>query len=75
MIGAENILRGMFIGIANHAKQGNILRLAIDHPVRIKNLVAAMLGIGLGKHHQLRITGIAFGRAEIIQQIIDFIFR
>ena len=34
-----------------------------------------MLGIGLGKHHQLDIGGIAMRLLIILQQVVDFICR
>ena len=34
-----------------------------------------MLGIGLGKHHQLDIGGIALHLLIILQQVVDFVCR
>ncbi len=64
--------RGRF-GVANHAKQGFVLLLAVDSELRIEDFVAAMLAVGLGKHHQLHIGGVALQRGKGIEQIVDFV--
>ena len=58
---------------ANHAKKRLILIFTIDRPLGIENLMTAVFGIGLSKHHQFHIRGIAAGLREGFSQIIDFI--
>ncbi len=73
LVGRQNPLRRVMVGIANHAKQTLGLRLPVNHPIGIENLVTAMLRVGLRKHHQLDIRGIALKVLEIFQQIINFV--
>ena len=65
----------MLVGIADHPEQAQILRFAIDGPVRVENLVAAVLGVGLGKHHQFRIGRVTPQRNELFHQVFNFIRR
>ena len=53
MLGVE------LFGIADHAEQADALGNAINREVGVKNLVAAMLAVGLGKHHQFNICWVA----------------
>ena len=55
------------MGIAYHGKQTQVLRLAVYHPIRIEYFMAAVLGVGLGKHHQFHIGGIALDFSEVIE--------
>ena len=41
------------------------LRLAVDNPVGVEYLVPAVLGVGLGEHHQLHVRRIAADIGEI----------
>ena len=61
--------------VADHGEQRAVLRLAIDGPVRIEDLVPAMLTVGLREHHQLDIGGIAARAAEGSIQIVDLVIR
>ncbi len=56
-----------FMRIADHREQRLRLRLAVDHPVGIEDLVPAMLGIGLREHHQFDIGRIALEPREILR--------
>ncbi len=60
---------------ADHAEQRLGLRLAVDHPIRVEDLVPAVLGVGLSEHHQLDIGGIAADTGEIFREVCDFVFR
>ena len=68
-------MRVCLVGIANHAEQRFGLRLAIEYKVGIEDFMAAVFGVGLGKHHQLDIAGVAPQSAVIVEQIIDFVVR
>ena len=59
----------------NHAKQGVGLSLTINHPLRIKDFVSAMLTVCLGKHHQLNIGGIAPQIGKRLGQVVDLLIR
>ena len=63
------------MGFSNHAKQSFVSRLAINDPLRIKNLVATMLAVRLGKHHQFDIGGIATKLGKRLRQVIDLVLR
>ncbi len=58
-IGGKYALAAAGIGIANHAEQRVILLYPVNRPAGIEDLVATVLGVGLRKHHQLDITGVA----------------
>nr|ART40899.1 L415 [uncultured bacterium] len=72
-IGHHRAGRVCLVRLAHHAEQRQGLRLAIHGPRRIENLVSAMLGIRLRKHHQFNIRRIAPELAETLQQIIHFV--
>ena len=74
-VGRQHVLAAAFIGVADHAEQGALLLLAIDNPAGIEYLVAAVLGIGLGEHHQFHIGGIAAQPGKAVQQVVDFVLR
>jgi hypothetical protein len=60
---------------ADHLEQAGGLFLAVDHPARVEDLVAAMFGIRLREHHQFGIGGIALFRAEFFRQIGHLVGR
>ncbi len=60
--------------VANHAKQTVVFVFTIDGEFGIENFVPAVLTVGLRKHHQFNIRGIASKLLERHQQIINFIF-
>ena len=74
-VGAEHALAGVFVGVADHGEQAEVLLLAVDGPVRVEDLVAAVLGVGLGEHHQLGVRGVAPQGGEPLRQVVDFILR
>ena len=49
------------------------MRLPVDHPVGIEDLVPAMLGVGLREHHQLDVGRVAADAAEIVDQVVDLV--
>ena len=63
-IGHHGVLWRSGMGVANHAKQAVALRLAIDAEAGVENFVATVLAVGLCKHHQLGVAGVApqFGK-------------
>ena len=74
-IGDDSPLRMCFVCFADHAEQRLATRLAVDGPGGVEYLVPAMFGIGLGEHHQFDIGGIAAEPAEVVGDVIDFVFR
>ena len=59
----------------DHAEQLVGLPLAIDEPVGIEYLVAAMFRIRLCEHHQLGIGRIASERTVIVDEVVDLVAR
>ena len=74
-IGAQDTLRCASMGVADHGEQRLRLALAIDDPVRVEDLVAAVLGIGLREHHQLDIGRIPVELAVGGEQVVDLVGR
>ena len=73
-IGHDGVLRCQRMGVANHAEQAFVLRLPVDGELGVEYLVAAVLAVGLGKHHQLHIRGVARQGGEGVYQIDNFVF-
>jgi hypothetical protein len=46
---------------------------AVDHPVGVEDLVPAVLGVGLGEHHQLDVGRVAPHAAEVLHQVVDLV--
>ncbi len=61
------------VGVLDHAEQGLVLALAINVPAGIKDLVPAMLGVGLGEHHQFDVVGVASQVGEAGHQVVDLV--
>ena len=74
MIGREHTARRTLMRVTNHAEQRAWLQLPVESPVGIEDLVPAVLGVGLGEHHQLGIDRVACQPAERLDQIVDFVF-
>src|SRR6187551_2772327 len=58
-IGREHIFTANFVGVFDHLEQAALLFNTVDSPGCIEDFVAAVFGVGLGKHHQFNIDGIA----------------
>jgi len=54
------VLRVQLFGVADHAEQTDALGYAVNREVGVEDLVAAVLAVGLRKHHQLDIGRVAF---------------
>ncbi len=72
-IGREHIFTAHFIGVFDHFEQAALLLNTVDSPGGIKDFVAAVLRVGLRKHHQLYIDGVAAEGIKGINQIINFV--
>ena len=59
--------------IADHAEQADALRYAVDREVSVEDFVAAMLAVGLRKHHQLHVCGVALELGECSHQVVDLV--
>ena len=58
---------------SNHVEEFLILRLVIDDPVSLENLVTTMFGIRLCKHHEFGVGGITPQFCIVGVQIFDFV--
>ncbi len=65
------VLRGRL----DHAEQPLVLRLAVDDPAGIENLVPAVLGIGLCEHHQFSVSRVATEIAVTVNEVVDLLVR
>lgn len=63
------------VRLADHAEEGMRLLRTVDDPVGIEDLVAAMLGVRLGEHHQLDVGRVASGLREGVDEIVDLVLR
>ncbi len=63
-VGHHSALRRPAVRIANHAEQRLGFSHAVDDPVGVENLVAAMFGVRLREHHQLHVGRITPGFGE-----------
>ena len=75
LVGGKHALTTLFIGVADHLEERPGLGFAVHFPGRIEDLVATVFGVGLSKHHQFDIGGIASQMAERVHQIADLIIR
>ena len=69
----HRVLGRELLGVADHAEQRLLLRHAIDGEVGVEDLVAAVLGVRLGEHHQFHVGGIALQAIEGIDQVFDLV--
>ena len=74
-IGDNGAFRVGLVGVADHAEEGFLFRATVDDPVGIEDLVAAVLGVRLGEHHQLDVGRVAPDAGEVVHQIVDFVVR
>jgi hypothetical protein len=61
--------------VTDHREQAPFLRDAVDHPIRVEDLVPAVLGVRLREHHQFDVGRIAAEAAEIVREVQKALFR
>ena len=69
------MLRVQLLGVADHAKQALGLRHTVDREVGVEDFVAAVLAVGLRKHHQLDVGRVALQLGEGLNQVIHLVGR
>ena len=74
LVGRQHPFAVHLVGVLDHAEQGLFLVFAVDVPAGVEDLVATVLGVGLGEHHQLDVVGVAPQVAKALHQVIDFVF-
>jgi hypothetical protein len=72
-IGRDGALRVGLVRLADHPEQRVRLRLAIDHPPGVEDLVPAMLRIRLREHRQFDVGGVALLLREVVHEVVDFV--
>ena len=72
-IGRQHVVRGLLHGVFDHFEQRLRLLFAVDNPVGVENLVAAVLGVGLREHIQFDVVRVAIQLNECILKVVDFI--
>ncbi|MNZ86854.1 hypothetical protein D3C78_1056930 [compost metagenome] len=73
LVGAQHAFAVQLVGVLDHAEQRLVLAFAVDVPAGIEDLVPAVLGVGLGEHHQLDVVGVAPQVAEALHQVVDLV--
>src|SRR5471032_220264 len=74
LISRQNAFAVHHVGVLDHAEQAFFLAFAVDVPTGVENLVTAVLGVGLGEHHQFDVVRVALQAVEGVDQIIDLVF-
>ncbi len=74
-VGDHRALGVGLVGLADHAEERARLGLAVDDPLRIEDLVAAVLRVGLGEHGQLDVGGVASSLLEVGEEVVDLVGR
>ena len=57
----------------NHLEKRLFFIFSVNRELGVENLMAAVLGIGLRKHHQFHICRISALRLKSFDKVIDFI--
>ncbi len=73
-IGHHGVLGRDGFGVADHAEQRFVLVHTVNGELGVEDLVAAMLGVRLRKHHQLHIGGVALQVIESVDEVFDLVF-
>ncbi|MNZ86825.1 hypothetical protein D3C78_1056620 [compost metagenome] len=73
LISRQNVVRRFFHGVFDHLEQRLRLFFAVDNPVGVENLVAAVLGVGLREHIEFDVVRIAVQLHERILQVINLV--
>ena len=63
--------RVQLVGVANHAKEGEVALLTVNNPLGIEDFVAAVLAVDLAEHGQLGVGGVTLGRGVGVEEVIN----
>ena len=75
-IGGKNPLAvDVAVGVPDHLEQRRRGRDAIDFPVRVEDLVPAVLRVRLGEHHEFRVRGVAVEIRVLRDEVVDLVLR
>ena len=70
-IGREHPAGALLPGAPNHVEEGAVAGPSLQGPRRVEYLVAAVLGVDLGEHHQLGVVRIAPEAGECVEQVVE----
>ena len=73
LVGDERPLRMGLVGRFDHAEERRILRRAVDGPLGVEYLVAAVLGVHLAEHDEFGVGGIASRALVGLFKVCDFV--
>ena len=69
----QHVLGVGLVRVADHAKQAVGLGHAVNGELGVENLVAAVLAVGLGEHHEFDVGGVALQLGEGLHQVVHFV--
>ncbi|AJX21855.1 hypothetical protein BG17_3587 [Burkholderia pseudomallei MSHR491] len=69
----DRALRAHLLRIADHREQRHVLRLPVDRPLRVEDLVAAVFAVRLREHHQLDVGRVALELDERVDEVVDLV--
>ncbi len=72
-IGHHGVLGRQLVRVADHREQALVLRHAVDRELGVEDLVAAMLAVGLGEHHEFDVGRVAAQVLERLDQVVDLV--
>ena len=70
-VGGECAFWVQLVGVADHAEEREFALFAIDDPVGVENLVAAVLGVDLREHDELGIGRVTLHLLVGFDQVVD----
>src|SRR5690606_6404502 len=73
LVGGEDAFAVQVVGVLDHLEQRLVLRLSVDVPGGVEDLVAAVLGVGLREHHEFDVVGVASKGLETCFEVIDLV--
>ena len=73
-IGRQHVVRRLLHGVFDHFEQRLWLLFAVNNPVGIENLVAAVLRVRLREHVEFNVVRVTVELNERILQVVDFVF-
>ena len=72
-VGGEHVLGRARLGVLDHLEQRDRLRLPVDGPAGVEDLVPAVLGVGLREHHQFDVVRVAAQLGVARAQVFDLV--
>jgi predicted DCC family thiol-disulfide oxidoreductase YuxK len=74
-VGTDGAVRVRRVRGADHAEERVRLWLAVDHPRRVEDLVAAVLRVRLGEHREFHVCGVPVVTREVRDEVVDLVGR